>query len=52
MKKEDWELIYITLIKLAETIWDWMHSWEWVRRHIIKQANNMKELTDILTLNN
>lgn len=43
----DWEKIYIAFERLAETIWDWMYSGEEVRRHIMQQADNLKDLLDI-----
>lgn len=47
MPLTDWEKIYIAFTKLIETIWDWMYSWEEVKRHIQRQADNIKEIFDI-----
>ena len=47
---KDGEKIYIALTKLSETIWDWMYSWEEIRKHINKQADSMRDLLDIIEL--
>lgn len=36
--------ILALLTKLSDTIWDWMYSWEEVKRHILQQRDNLKEL--------
>ena len=38
------DLVYETLNALADTIWDWMYSWEEVRRYIREQAEKLREL--------
>ena len=48
---QDWEKIYIAFIKLKETIWDGMYSWEEIKRYIQKQADNLKDMIDILEIN-
>lgn len=43
-KKECQQIVLDCLEKLSDTIWEWMYSWEEVRRHILQQRDNMKEL--------
>ena len=50
VEMKDWEKVYLVLERLSETIWDWMYSWEEVRRHIMKQADNLRDELDIAYL--
>ena len=48
MKEKETQRIILDLLeKLSDTIWDWMYSWEEVRRHILHQRDNMKKLYNI-----
>ena len=48
MKEKECQKIVLDLLeKLVSTIWNWMYSWEEVKRHILQQRDNMQELYNI-----
>jgi len=47
-EKECQNIVLDCLEKLAETIWNWMYSWEEVRRHILQQRDNMRDLYSLI----